>query len=36
LATQLKSNEELKTLIANVSTIVGPGFFAPARNQRNN
>jgi predicted N-acetyltransferase YhbS len=27
-----KSNEELKTLIANVSTIVGPGFFAPARN----
>jgi predicted N-acetyltransferase YhbS len=26
------SNEELKTLIANASTIVGPGFFAPARN----
>jgi len=27
-----KSNEELKALIANVSAIVGPGFFAPARN----
>jgi predicted N-acetyltransferase YhbS len=28
-----KSNEELKTLIANASAILGPGFFAPARNQ---
>jgi GNAT superfamily N-acetyltransferase len=27
-----KSNEELKTLIASASTILGPGFFAPARN----
>jgi predicted N-acetyltransferase YhbS len=27
-----KSNEDLKTLIANASTILGPGFFAPARN----
>jgi hypothetical protein len=27
-----KSNEELKTLIASASTIVGPGFFVPARN----
>jgi hypothetical protein len=27
-----KSNEELKALIANASTILGPGFFAPARN----
>jgi GNAT superfamily N-acetyltransferase len=27
-----KSNEDLKALIANASTILGPGFFAPARN----
>jgi GNAT superfamily N-acetyltransferase len=27
-----KSNEELKTLIASAFTILGPGFFAPARN----
>jgi hypothetical protein len=27
-----KSNEELKILIANASAILGPGFFAPARN----
>ena len=27
-----KSNEHLKALIANASTILGPGFFAPARN----
>jgi len=27
-----KSNEELKTLIASASTILGPGFFVPARN----
>jgi predicted N-acetyltransferase YhbS len=27
-----KSNEDLKTLIANASEIIGPGFFAPARN----
>jgi hypothetical protein len=27
-----KSNEELKALIANASVILGPGFFAPARN----
>jgi predicted N-acetyltransferase YhbS len=27
-----KSNEELKGLIANASTILGPGFFVPARN----
>ena len=27
-----KSNEELKVLIANASAILGPGFFAPARN----
>ncbi len=27
-----RSNEELKTLIANASAILGPGFFAPARN----
>jgi predicted N-acetyltransferase YhbS len=27
-----KSNEELKALIANASTIIGPGFFTPARN----
>jgi predicted N-acetyltransferase YhbS len=27
-----KSNEELKGLIANTSTILGPGFFVPARN----
>ena len=27
-----KSNEELKTLIANAAAILGPGFFAPARN----
>jgi predicted N-acetyltransferase YhbS len=27
-----KSNEELKELIANASAILGPGFFAPARN----
>jgi len=26
------SNEELKALIANASAILGPGFFAPARN----
>jgi len=29
-----KSNEDLKILIANASTIVGPGFFAPARNHQ--
>ena len=28
-----KSNEDLKALIANASTILGPGFFVPARNQ---
>jgi hypothetical protein len=28
-----KSNEDLKTLIANASAIVGPGFFVPARNR---
>jgi hypothetical protein len=27
-----KSNEELKALIGNASAILGPGFFAPARN----
>ncbi|HET7147103.1 MAG TPA: GNAT family N-acetyltransferase [Candidatus Nitrosopolaris sp.] len=27
-----KTNEDLKTLIANASAILGPGFFAPARN----
>ena len=27
-----QSNEELKALIANASTILGPGFFAPAKN----
>jgi hypothetical protein len=27
-----KSNEELKALIANASAILGPGFFASARN----
>ena len=27
-----KSNEELKALIANAATILGPGFFVPARN----
>ena len=27
-----KSNEDLKALIANAATILGPGFFAPARN----
>jgi predicted N-acetyltransferase YhbS len=27
-----KSNEDLKALIANASTILGPGFFVPARN----
>jgi predicted N-acetyltransferase YhbS len=27
-----KSNEELQALIASASTILGPGFFAPARN----
>ncbi len=27
-----KSNEDLKALIANASTILSPGFFAPARN----
>jgi predicted N-acetyltransferase YhbS len=27
-----KSNEDLKTLIGNASTILGPGFFVPARN----
>jgi predicted N-acetyltransferase YhbS len=27
-----KSNEDLKVLIANASTILGPGFFVPARN----
>ena len=27
-----KSNEELKALIAHASAILGPGFFAPARN----
>jgi len=27
-----KSNEDLKTLIANAHAILGPGFFAPARN----
>jgi hypothetical protein len=26
------SNEDLKTLIANTSTILGPGFFVPGRN----
>ncbi|HET7390907.1 MAG TPA: hypothetical protein VFJ51_08805 [Nitrososphaeraceae archaeon] len=29
-----KSNEDLKALIANTSTIFGPGFFAPARNYK--
>src|SRR6266516_2153152 len=28
-----KSNEDLKAMIANASTILGPGFFVPARNQ---
>jgi hypothetical protein len=28
-----RSNEDLKALIANASAILGPGFFAPARNQ---
>jgi predicted N-acetyltransferase YhbS len=28
-----KSNEDLKTLIANASTILGHGFFVPARNR---
>jgi hypothetical protein len=27
-----KSNEDLKALIANASTILGPGFFVPSRN----
>lgn len=27
-----KSNEDLKTLIANTSTVLGPGFFVPGRN----
>lgn len=27
-----KSNEELKVLIANASTILGPGFYVPAKN----
>ncbi len=27
-----KTNEDLKALIANTSTILGPGFFVPARN----
>ena len=27
-----KSNEDLKALIANACAILGPGFFAPARN----
>ena len=27
-----KSNEDLKALIANASTILAPGFFVPARN----
>ena len=27
-----KSNEDLKTLIASASQILGPGFFVPARN----
>jgi len=27
-----KSNEDLKTLIANAPTILGPGFFVPSRN----
>jgi predicted N-acetyltransferase YhbS len=27
-----RSNEDLKSLIANASAILGPGFFAPARN----
>jgi hypothetical protein len=27
-----KSNVELKALIASASTILGPGFFAPAKN----
>jgi predicted N-acetyltransferase YhbS len=27
-----KSNEDLKTLIANASTVLGPGFFVPGRN----
>jgi hypothetical protein len=27
-----KSNEELKALITNAPTILGPGFFVPARN----
>lgn len=27
------SNEDLKTLIVNAHVIIGPGFFAPARNQ---
>ena len=30
--TVAKSNEDLKALIANASTILGPGIFAPARN----
>ena len=29
-----RSNEDLKVLIANASAILGPGFFAPARNQK--
>jgi hypothetical protein len=29
-----KSNEDLKALIANTSAILGPGFFAPARNYK--
>ncbi len=28
-----RSNEDLKALIANASAILGPGFFAPARNR---
>lgn len=28
-----KSNEDLKDLVANAPTILGPGFFVPARNQ---
>ena len=28
-----KSNDDLKALIANASAVLGPGFFAPARNR---
>jgi hypothetical protein len=31
-ASVAKSNEDLKALIANASTILGPGFFVPGRN----